>query len=155
MKPKTYTQIYIHLIFAVKNRDCLLRKQNRDKLFRYVSGILGKQKCKSIIVNGYSDHIHILTGLNPNISISDLVREVKRSSSLHINSEKWFQSKFSWQDGYGAFSHSRSQIEKVFEYIKNQELHHGVKQTFKDEYLAILRKNEIEFENEYVFIFFS
>ncbi len=155
MKPGTYTQLYIHLVFAVKFRECLLNKNHRQELYKYTSGILENKNCKSIIINGYSDHIHIFMGLNPVISISDLVRDVKRSSSLFINNDKnWFRGKFSWQDGYGAFSYSKSQVKNVYQYIFNQEKHH-IKRSFRAEFLSLLRKFEIEYDEKYLFEFFG
>ena len=155
MKPGTFTQLHIHLIFAVKYRECLLRKSQREELFRYTSGILENKKCKSIIVNGFSDHIHIFTGLYPTISISDLVHDIKISTSKFINTEKkWFRGKFSWQDGYGAFSYSHSQVKDVYQYILNQESHH-VKRPFREEYLDFLKKFEVKFEEKYLFDFFD
>ena len=121
MKPGTFTQIYVQLVFAVKNRETALRKEIRSNVFEYMSGILTNQKHKSIIINGLSNHVHILIGLNPSISVSDTVHEVKRSSTLFINRERLCSGKFSWQEGYGAFSYSRSQISDIYKYIENQE----------------------------------
>lgn len=108
MKPGSYTQLYIQLVIAPKFRDPLLKKQYRETIFKYMSGHLTNKGHKSIIINGVSDHLHILIGLNPTISISDLVRDLKRSASLFINEQKWFSRAFQWQSGYGAFSYSRS-----------------------------------------------
>jgi putative transposase len=155
MKPGTFTQLHIHMVFAVKNRECLLHKSQREELFKYTSGILENKKCKSIIINGFSDHIHIFTGLNPTVSISDLVHDVKSSSSAFINSEKkWFRGKFYWQDGYGAFSYGHSQVQDVYQYILNQEIHHG-KRPFREEYLELLRKFEVEYDERFLFEFFE
>jgi putative transposase len=154
MKPGTFTQLHIQLVFAVKYRECLLKKSHREELFKYTSGILDNKKCKCLIVNGYSDHIHIFTGLNPAISISDLVHDIKRNTSLFVNQENWFPGKFAWQEGYGAFSYSRSQVKDLYQYILNQESHHG-KRPFREEYLDLLRKFEVEFEEKYLFEFFS
>ena len=152
MKPGKYTQLYIQLVFAVKNRDALLTKNIRSRVFEYISGIITELKHKSIIVNGVSDHVHILLGLNPSISISDTVHAIKRSSSLFINNEKLCKFRFSWQEGYGAFSYSKSQLENVFRYIENQEEHHK-KKSFRIEYLNFLEKFEIEFDEKYLFDF--
>ena len=155
MKPGTFTQLYVHLVFAVKHKECLLNKQQRDELFKYTSGIVQNKKCKSIIVNGYSDHIHVFTGINPSISVSDLVRDIKRSSSHFINNDKqWFSKNFSWQDGYGGFSYSKSQVENVYNYILNQEKHH-IKRPFREEYLELLNKFEIEYDEQFLFDFFE
>jgi REP element-mobilizing transposase RayT len=155
MKPGTFTQLHIQLVFAVKYRECLLHRSQRQELFKYTSGILENKKCKSIIINGFSDHIHIFLGLNPIMSISDLVHDIKRSSSTFINQEKkWFKGKFAWQDGYAAFSYGHSQIHDVYQYILNQETHHA-KRPFKEEYLELLRKFEVEYDDRYLFEFFE
>jgi REP element-mobilizing transposase RayT len=154
MKPGTFTQLYTHLVFAVKYRECLLRKAQRIEIFSYVSGIVTHLKHKSIIVNGYSDHIHILLGQHPSLSVSDTVSEIKRASVHYINENKWFPGKFFWQDGYGAFSYSRSQIDDVYKYILNQETHHQG-QKFKEEYINMLQKAEIEYEERFLFEFFD
>ncbi len=155
MKPGTFTQLYIQLVFAVYRRECLLHKSQREELFRYTSGIVENKKCKSIIVNGYSDHIHIFVGLNPALSTSDLVHDIKISTSTFINNEQhWFKGKFAWQDGYGAFSYGRSQINDVYQYILDQDKHHG-KRAFREEYLEMLRKFEVEFDERYVFEFYN
>jgi putative transposase len=154
MKPGTFTQLYTHLIFAVKFRECLLRKTQRTEIFSYVSGIVSHLKHKSIIVNGYSDHIHIFYGAHPSMSVSDTVSEIKRASSHFMNENKWFAGKFQWQDGYSAFSYSKSQMDNVYKYIYNQENHHK-NQRFKDEYIDMLRKAEIEFDEKFLFEFFD
>ncbi len=152
MKPGTFTQLYVQLVFAVKNRDAVLHKNIRDRVFKYISGIVTEMKHKSIIVNGISNHIHIFMGLNPNVSISDTVHDIKRSSSLMINNEKLCPGKFAWQDGYGAFTYSRSQINDVYQYILNQEEHHR-KTTFREEYIHFLKKFEIEYNEKFLFDF--
>ena len=154
MKPGVFTQLYTHLVFAVKHRDRLLKKEIRPEVFSYISGIITNRKHKSIIVNGVSDHIHILIGLNPNDKISDLVASIKRSSSLYINDRRFFHSKFHWQDGYGAFSYGRSQLDNIYRYIADQENHHK-KRTFRQEYLQLLEKFEIEYDEKYLFEFFD
>ena len=155
MKPGVFTQLYIQLVFATKNRECLLKNKNqKEESFKYISGILTSLKHKSIIVNGMSDHIHILFGLHQSMSISETVAEVKRSSSLLINSKKWFIGKFTWQEGYGAFSYGRSQLDKVYKYIKNQAFHHK-KRAFREEYIELLKKFDIEYNSKYLFTFFE
>jgi REP element-mobilizing transposase RayT len=155
MKPGTFTQLHIQLVFAVKFRECLLNKIQREELYKYTSGILENKKCKNIIINGFSDHIHIFTGLNPVIAISDLVHDIKRSTSLFINKDKhWFRGNFAWQDGYGAFSYGRSQVGDLYQYILNQEIHHS-KRPFKEEYLYLLKKFEVEFDEKFLFEFFD
>lgn len=154
MKPGTFTQLYVHLVFAPKYRERLLIKEIRPEVFSYMSGIITNRKHKSIIINGMADHMHILLGLNPDDKISDLVACLKRESSSFINQKNWFRGKFHWQDGYGGFSYGRSQLDKIYNYIKNQELHHE-KRTFREEYLELLKKFEIEFEEKYLFEFFD
>lgn len=146
----TYTQIYIHIIFAVKGRENLLRKEFRGEVFRYISGIIKNKGHKAIIVNGYQDHVHCLIGLKPYSSISDLVRDIKNNSSKYINERKFIKSHFRWQEGYGAFSYSHSQLNKVYSYILKQEENHK-KKTFRDEYIEFLKKFEIEYKPEYLF----
>ena len=152
MKPGSFTQLYVQLVFAVKNRDAVLNKEIRKRVFEYISGIITEMKHKSIIVNGVSNHVHILIGMNPFISISDTVHDIKRSSSLFINNEKLCIGKFAWQEGYGAFTYSRSHLDNVFKYIQNQEEHHS-KKTFKEEYIQFLKKFEIEYDDRFLFDF--
>ncbi|MCU0474230.1 MAG: IS200/IS605 family transposase [Bacteroidales bacterium] len=154
MKPGTFTQMYVQLVFAVKNRDAELKKDFRGRVFEYMSGIITNLKHKSIIINGTSNHVHILLGLNPSVSISDTVHDIKRSSSLFINNEKLCPCRFSWQEGYGGFTYSRSQIEDVYNYIENQESHHK-ERTFREEYIDTLTKNEIEFNQQFLFDFWD
>jgi REP element-mobilizing transposase RayT len=154
MKPGVFTQLYVHIVFAVKYRERLLTKEMRDELFRYISGIITNRKHKVIIINGVLDHIHILIGLNPNDKISDLVGCIKRESSSFINEKKWFRGKFHWQEGYGAFTYSRSQLDNIYKYISNQETHHS-KRTFRAEYLALLERFEVKFDEKYLFEFFD
>jgi len=154
MKPGVFTQLYIHLVFAVRYRERLLRKEIRSEVFKYVSGIITNRKHKSIIVNGVFDHIHILIGFNPIDKISDLVGCIKKESSVFINSKGWFNGKFHWQDGYGAFSYSRSQLDRVYNYILNQEQHHR-KKSFKEEYVGLLEKFAIEYDDKFLFEFFD
>jgi len=154
MKPGTFTQMYVHLVYAVKNRDAVLKKDFRERVFEYMSGIITNLKHKSIIINGTSNHVHILFGLNPSVSVSDTIHDIKRSSSLFINNEKLCPGRFYWQEGYGGFTYSRSQIADVYYYIENQELHHK-KRTFREEYIDILTKNEIEFDQQFLFDFWD
>jgi REP element-mobilizing transposase RayT len=146
----TFSQIYIQLVFAVKGRENLLQKPWRDEVFKYMSGIIKGKNQKPIIVNGVSDHVHVFVGIRPSMSISDLVRDIKNNSSNFINEHKFIKGKFSWQEGYGAFSYSHSQIKNVYQYIANQEEHHR-KKTFKEEYLDFLRKFEIEYNEKFLF----
>ncbi|MCC7150041.1 MAG: IS200/IS605 family transposase [Saprospiraceae bacterium] len=147
---KTYSQIYIQYVFAVKYRQNLLHKSWREELFKYMAGIIREKGQKPIIVNGVEDHVHIFVGLKPAMSISSLIRDVKNNSTNFINDRGLVKGKFSWQEGYGAFSYAQSQISNVFRYIENQEEHHR-KRTFKDEYLDFLKKFEIEYDEKYLF----
>lgn len=150
----TYSQINIHCVFAVKGRENLISKEIRDELHRYMSGILKNDNAYPLSVGGWKDHVHVFFELHPDSKISDLMRMLKASSSKWINDNKFVKGKFQWQEGYGAFSYSRSQRNNVINYIKNQEDHHK-KQTFREEYLELLTKFEIEFKNEYVFEFYD
>lgn len=146
----TYSQIYIQIVFAVQGRQNLLQKEWRGEVFKYMAGIIKNKGQKPIIVNGVEDHVHVFVGLKPAMALSDLVRDVKNNSTNFINENHWVKGKFSWQEGYGAFSYGHSQIETVYNYILNQESHH-IKQTFKDEYLDFLKKFEIEHDVKYLF----
>ena len=146
----TFSQIYIQYVFAVKGRQNLLQKPWRDEVFKYIAGTIKGTNQKSIIVNGVADHVHIFVGLRPSMNISDLVRDIKNNSSNFINRQNWVNGKFSWQEGYGAFSYAHSQIENVYRYIANQEKHHR-KKTFREEYLDFLQKFEIEYDEKYLF----
>lgn len=146
----TYTQIHIHFVFAVKYRDGIIQSSWKDELYKYITGIVQKNTHKMISINGMSDHIHILIGIRPIQSISDLMQDVKGGSSKWINEKKFTEAKFEWQEGYGAFSYSKSQVKEVTAYIENQELHHK-KRTFREEYLDFLQKFEIDYDEKYIF----
>ena len=146
----SFSQIYIHAVFAVKGRANLLNKNWRHEVFKYISGIIENKNQKSIIVNGVADHVHIFVGLKPSMALSDLMRDVKNNTTNFINEKKWLPGKFTWQEGYGAFSYSHSQLNNVYQYILNQEEHHK-RQTFKEEYLALLNKYEIPYEERFLF----
>lgn len=153
MKTGTFTQLYVQLVFAVKNRNAPLHNKIRNRVFEYMSGIISEMKHKSIIVNGVSNHVHILVGLNPSKSVSDTVHDIKRSSTLFINKEKLCFDKFAWQEGYGGFTYSRSQLDDVYKYILNQEQHHK-KISFKEEYIQFLKRFEIEYDEKFLFDFY-
>jgi REP element-mobilizing transposase RayT len=146
----TYSQIYIQIVFAVKGRQNIIAKTWREDLHKYISGIVTNKGHKSIIVNGVADHVHVFVGLKPSMSISDLVRDIKNNSSKYINDQNFVKGKFSWQEGYGAFSYANSQINNVYNYILNQEEHHN-KQSFKDEYMKFLNDFHIEYNEKYLF----
>ncbi len=148
--PNTYTQIYIQGVFAVQNRACLISKNWKEELCKYIAGIIKNNNHKPLAVNGASDHVHIFVGLKPSQSISDLLQDVKAYSAGWINDRNFLKVHFNWQLGYGAFSYSHSQIDRVIKYIMNQEKHHN-KETFKDEYLKLLKNFEIEYNEKYLF----
>jgi REP element-mobilizing transposase RayT len=154
MKPGTFTQLHVQLVFAVRYREHLLGNIYRKEIFSYISGIVSNIGHKSLIINGYSDHVHIFLGLNPSVSISDTVSVIKKSSGHFINEKKWFAGKFQRQDGYGAFSYGKSQVPDIYNYILNQEDHHK-KQTFRNEYTEVLKNEEINFNKMYLFDFFD
>jgi putative transposase len=146
----TYTQLYLQVVFAVKGRQSLIREINREQLEKFITGIVQKRNHKMLSIYAMPDHVHLLIGIKPDQSISDLVRDVKAGSSKYINDSKWTNGRFSWQEGYGAFTYSRSQIDKVVKYILNQEEHHKVK-TFREEYIAFLDKFQVEYYSKYLF----
>lgn len=146
----TYSQLYIQIVFAVKGRQNLIAHQWKDELYKYITGIISNEGQKLIAINGMPDHIHILIGLKPNKSISDLVRDIKANSSRFINEKRWIKGKFEWQTGFGAFSYSHSHLDKIIQYIKNQERHHA-KKSFKEEYVAFLETFQIDYDNNYLF----
>lgn len=150
----TYTQLYIHLVFAVKNRNALIKRVWKDDLEKYITGIIQTHKHKLLAIESMPDHIHIFIGYNVNQLIPDLVENIKTSSNEWIKTNRLSDFKFEWQKGYGAFTHSRSQLDTVVKYIMNQEEHHK-KRSFREEYLEILQKNEVEYKDEYVFEFFD
>lgn len=154
MKPGVFTQMYTHLVFAVKYRERLLSKEIQKEVFSYIGGIIKNRKHKPLIINGMPDHVHILIGLNPDDKISDLVGAIKKNSSLFINKRNFFRGRFHWQDGYGAFSYGRSQLDSIYRYIANQETHHK-NRTFRDEYTSLLKKFQIQYNEKYLFEFFD
>ena len=146
----TYSQLYIQVVFAVKGRENLIAKSWKNDLHKYISGIIQNKEQKSIIVNGVADHIHAFIGLKPSMRISDLVRDIKNNSAKFINEAGFVKGKFVWQEGYGVFSYSHSEISRVYNYILNQEEHHQ-KKSFRDEYLELLKNFEIEHNEKYLF----
>lgn len=146
----TYTQIYIQIVFAVKGRQNLISKENREELHKFITGIVSNRGQKLFAVFAMPDHVHILVSIGPTIALSDLVRDIKAGSSKFINEKKWMNEKFSWQEGYGAFSYSKSGVDSVVKYILNQEEHHKIK-SFKNEYLDFLEKFQIDYDSKYLF----
>lgn len=148
--PGTFSQIYIQIIFAVKGRNSLISSTWEEDLYKYISGIVQNKKQKMLAINGMPDHIHFLIGMRPACCLSDLIREVKKSSNTFIKEEGFTRYKFEWQDGYGAFSYSHSALDNVIAYIRNQKEHHK-KRSFKDEYKEFLNKFQVDFKDEYLF----
>lgn len=146
----TFTQIYVHIVFSVKGRQNLIQKSWKDELHKYICGIVNGKKQKVYAIGGVADHIHMLISINPNIAISDLVRDIKANSSKWINEKRYVIGKFQWQEGFGAFSYAQSQIDTVIAYINNQEQRHK-KKTFKDEYIELLQKFDIAYDEKYLF----
>ena len=146
----TYSQLYTHLVFAVKGRQSLIHFDWKETLYKYIAGIISNQKQKLMIINGMPDHVHILIGIKPDKCISDLVRDIKSYSSKFINDQGFVNGRFEWQEGFGAFSVSQSQVSKLLLYIQNQELHHQTR-SFQSEYLDFLKAYEIDFKPEYLF----
>lgn len=146
----TYTQIHIQVVFTVQNRGCLISDIWKDELYKYISGIIRNNNHKLLSINGMPDHVHILLGLRPNKSLSELVQDIKGSSSKWINEKKLVEGKFSWQEGFGAFSYSRSEIPVIAHYIDNQKTHHSRK-TFSEEYVEMLNEFGVDFDSRYVF----
>ncbi len=146
----TYSQIYIQIVFAVKNRNALILANWEEELYKYITGIIRNKGQKILAINGTANHIHILIGLKPNACLSDLVREIKKASNLFIQEKKFTPFKFEWQEGFGAFSYGHSQLSSVIQYIENQKEHHR-KTTFREEYMKLLKVFDVEFEDAYLF----
>jgi REP element-mobilizing transposase RayT len=146
----TFSQIYIQLVFAVKGRNSLISNLWEEELYKYITGIVRNKEQKMLAINGMPDHIHLFIGMKPSCCLSDLVREIKKSSNNFINEKKFTDFKFQWQEGYGAFSYSHSNLDNVIKYVLNQKEHHKVL-SFKEEYIEFLQKFEIEFKDEYLF----
>jgi len=148
--PGTFSQIYIQVVFAVKGRQNLIQPLWEENLYKYISGIVRKKEQKMLAINGMPDHIHFLFGMKPACCLSDLVREIKKSSNEFISENRFLRSKFQWQEGYGAFSYSHSNLDSVIKYVMNQKEHHKNK-TFREEYMMLLNDFEIDFKEEYLF----
>ena len=146
----TYHEVYIQVVFAVKYREAVIANEWKSTLMSVIGNLINETGCKTIIVNGVEDHVHCFLGLKPTVSISELMKTVKSKSSKYINDHHFTNSRFEWQEGYGTFSYSHSQIDAVYKYIVNQEEHHK-KQTFKEEYLEFLDKFKVSFDERYIF----
>jgi|WetSurMetagenome_2_1015567.scaffolds.fasta_scaffold898715_1 putative transposase len=154
MKPNTYTKLYAHCIFTPKGRESLLLDSFEEKVHKYIYGTLKGMNCYPVTINGTKDHVHVLAGFCPSLSIENMVRDIKRSSSLFINEQRFVKYKFSWQEGYGAFTVGYRDLDRVFKYITNQKLHH-LEGTFKDEYIQIMTEEGVDFKNEYLYEFYD
>ncbi len=146
----TYTQIHIQSVFAVKSRNCVISRNWKEDLYRYMTGIIQNHDHKLLAINGMPDHVHVFFGMRPTQSLSDLMQDIKGDSSKWINERGFVNGRFSWQKGYGAFSYSKSSVDNVIDYIKNQENHHQGK-SFIDEYTDFLKKFGVEFDERYIF----
>jgi putative transposase len=145
----TFHKIYIQIVFSVKHREKLIPKEKRENLNKYITGIVNKHNCKMIAVNTMSDHVHIFIDLNPAVSISDLVKDIKLATTDLIKREKWFRVGFHWQGGYGVFSYSEKDVPRVIKYIEEQEIHHKTK-LFREEYEKFLNDYGIKYDKKYL-----
>jgi len=148
--PNTYTKLHIQFVFAVKYRTALINKEWKDDLHKYITGIFQNNDHKMLQINSMPDHIHIFIGMRPHQSISALVQNVKTESSKWVKAKKFCNGSFGWQDGYGAFSYSKSHVDDVIRYVQNQEIHHK-KQTFLNEYRKMLTLFEVAYDEQYIF----
>lgn len=148
--PGTFSQIYIQIVFAVQNRNSLINPIWEERLYKYITGIVQNKGQKMLAINGMPEHIHFFIGMSPSCCLSDLVREVKKSSNAYIKENQFIKSNFNWQEGFGSFSYGHSQLDSVIKYIMNQKKHHA-KQTFKEEYINLLKKFSIEYDERYLF----
>ncbi|HEY3853103.1 MAG TPA: IS200/IS605 family transposase [Verrucomicrobiae bacterium] len=146
----TNSQIYVHIVFAVESRASVLPSSHKEELHKFITGIVRKRGQKLIAINSMPDHVHMLVGQKPDIALSDLVRDVKAGSSKFINENRWIAGRFNWQEGFGAFSYSHSQLQNVTRYVKNQEQHHR-KRTFRDEYIEMQEKFKVDYDDRYIF----
>jgi len=150
--PNTFSQIYLQFVFAVQHRQCVIPSSHKEEIHKYITALVQNRKSKMLAINSMPDHIHIFVGFKPNVLISDFVKEIKVESNNFINNKDWIKGKFSWQEGYGVFSYSHSQIGSVINYIQNQEMHHK-KKTFRQEYIEFLEKFDVPFDERYLFDF--
>lgn len=145
----TYTQILYQIVFSTKSRKKILQEPDRDEVLRYMSGIIQNKNCHLYRINGVEDHLHILTHLHPSVALADLVKDIKLASSEYIKHENLCQGFGGWQAGYGAFTYAYKDIDRLIEYVKNQQQHHK-KADFRDEYIALLKEHGIEFDEKYL-----
>ncbi|NTW32464.1 MAG: IS200/IS605 family transposase [Bacteroidetes bacterium] len=146
----TFSQMYVQIVFAVRNRENIIPQKNNEELHKYISGVIKNRGQKLLAVNCMPDHVHIFVGFKPNICISDLVRDIKTATSMFIKERRWVKGLFYWQEGFGSFTYSHSQLTDVINYINNQEEHHH-KKSFKEEYIELLKQFDIEYDEKYLF----
>lgn len=146
----TYHQMYIQTVFGVKYRDAVIEKEWKPQLLAVIGNLINETDCSTILVNGVEDHVHCFFGLKPSISVSNVMKNAKAKSSKWMNESGLLKHRFEWQSGFGCFSYSHSHIEKVFKYIQNQEEHHK-KETFREEYLKMLKGFDIAYDEKYIF----
>ena len=146
----TYHQIYIQTVFAVKYHEARITTEVKSQLMAVIGNLINETGCRTIIVNCVEDHVHCFFGLKPPIDISKVMQKAKAKSSKWVNESGLLQRRFEWQDGFGAFSYSQSHIDAVFHYTENQEKHHET-QTFREEYIEMLRRYEVDFNEDYLF----
>jgi len=146
----TYTQILYQIVFSTKDRGCTMNKEHRKDFYKYTWGILQSKKCILYQMNGVEDHVHILTHLHPSIALADLVKDIKVAGSKYIKENNLFPTFDGWQDGYGGFTYSNDRKANLINYIKNQEEHHKTI-SFREEYIALLKEHNIEFDEKYLF----
>jgi REP element-mobilizing transposase RayT len=145
----TYTQIYLQVVFAVEARQYLIGRENKEELQKFMTGVVTERAQKLIAIHCMPDHTHLLVGLKPSLALSDLVRDVKNASSNFVQRKGWVMGRFSWQEGFGAFSYGHSQLTRIIRYIQNQEKHHA-KLSFRDEYLRFLQRYEIDHDERFI-----
>ena len=146
----TYIQIHIQAVFSVQNRDCIIKKAWKAELYKYITGIIQNHGHKVLAIDGMPDHTHVFFGMRPTQSLSDLMQDIKGDSSKWINNKGFIHGRFSWQEGYGAFSYSKSQVDRVIDYIRKQEVHHR-ERTFTEEYLDFLEEFQVPNDERYIF----
>jgi REP element-mobilizing transposase RayT len=152
--PNTFSQIYLHFVLSIQYRQAIIPKTHKEELHKYITGLVRNRKAKMLAVNCMPDHTHLFVGYNPSIHIPDFIKEIKVESNKFITDKKWIKGKFNWQESYGVFSYSHSHIDHVIKYINNQEEHHK-KISFREEYLGLLRKFDISFDDRFLFEFFD
>jgi putative transposase len=146
----TYTQILYQIVFSTKNRERTLTKDKREDLFKYIWGLLKNKKCHLYRINGVEDHLHMITHLHPSVSLASLIKDIKLASTQYINTNRMFKQFNGWQEGYGAFTYSIKEKDRLIEYVKNQEDHHKII-SFKEEFIELLHEHGIEFDEKYLF----